>query len=107
LVGAVVVDVAKGEEAKTDAAKARARDPMEHSAIVLHQHVVEALSEEGKPSPEHCFIFHTNRQDRVSAPTNYRRTYLNIEAVCRNIARSWNGVVPPASFDKSRATYRS
>jgi hypothetical protein len=30
-----------------------------------------------------------------------------IEAVCRNIARSWDGIVLPANFDKKRATYRS
>lgn len=105
--GAVVIDVAKGIEPKTDDAKARMKDGMTHSAIVLHQHVVETAPEEGKPSPEHCFIFHTHRQERVVAPTSYKKTYRNIEAVCRNIARSWDGIVPPAGFDKSRATYRS
>jgi hypothetical protein len=105
--GAVVIDVAKGIEPKTDDAKARLTNSMTHSAIILHQHVVETAPEAGKPSPDHCFIFHTHRQERVAAPTSYRKTYRNIEAVCRNIARSWDGIVPPANFDKKRATYRS
>jgi hypothetical protein len=105
--GAVVIDVAKGIEPKTDDAKARLKESMTHSAIVLHQHVVETAPEEGKPSPEHCFIFHTHRQERVVAPTSYKKTYRNIEAVCRNIARSWDSIVPPPSFDNKRATYRS
>ncbi len=106
--GAVVIDVAKGViEPKTDDAKARLKDGMTHSAILLHQHVVETAPEDGKPSPDHCFIFHTHRQERVTAPTTYKKTYRNIEAVCRNIARSWDGIVPPASFDKKRATYRN
>jgi hypothetical protein len=83
-------------EPKTDDAKTRLTDGMMHSAIVLHQHVVETTPDCGKPSPEHC-------QERVSAPTSYKKTYRNIEAVCRNIARSWSGIVPPASFDKTRA----
>jgi hypothetical protein len=104
--GAVVIDVAKGIEPKTDDMKARLKDGMIHSAIILHQHVVETAPEGGKPSPDHCFIFHTHRQDRVTAPTNYRKAYRNIEAVYRNIARSWDGIVPPATFDKKRAIYR-
>jgi hypothetical protein len=106
--GAVLIDVAKGiAEPKTDEAKTRLTDGMMHSAIILHQHVVETAPEGGKPSPEHCFIFHAHRQERVAAPTSYKKTYRNIEAVCRNIARSWSGIVPPDSFDKSRATYRT
>lgn len=105
--GAVVIDVAKGIEPKTDDAKAKLKDGMTHSAILLHQHVVEIAPEEGKPSPEHCFIFHSYRQERVTAPNTYKKTYRNIEAVCQNIARSWDGIVPPASFDKKRATYRN
>jgi hypothetical protein len=104
--GAVVIDVAKGIEPKTDDAKARLKDGMTHSAIILHQHVVETAPEGGKPSPDHCFIFHTHHQERITAPTSYKKTYRNIEAVCRNIARSWNGIVPPANFDKNRATHR-
>ncbi|PPQ43986.1 hypothetical protein CKO39_09990 [Rhodopseudomonas palustris] len=106
--GAVLIDVAKGiVEPKTNEAKARLTEGMTHSAIILHQHVVETTPADGKPSPEHCFIFHTHRQERVVAPTNYKKTYRNIEAVCRNIARSWDGIVPPPNFDKKRATYRS
>jgi hypothetical protein len=105
--GAVLIDVAKGIEPKTDEAKVRLTNGMMHSAIVLHQHVVETTPEDAKTSPEHCFIFHAHRQERVTAPTNSRRTYRNIEAVCRNIARSWDGIVPPDSFDKKRATYRN
>jgi hypothetical protein len=105
--GAVVIDVAKGQEPKTPEAKARLTDGMMHSAIVLHQHVAETAPEDAKTSPDHCFIFHTHRQERVAAPSSYKKTYRNIEAVCRNIARSWDGIVPPASFDKKRATYRN
>lgn len=105
--GAVLIDLAKGVEPKTEDAKARLKDGMTHSAIILHQHVVETAPDGAKPSPDHCFIFHTHRQERVAAPASYKKTYRNIEAVCRNIARSWDGIVPPPTFDKKRATYRS
>lgn len=70
--GAVVIDVAKGTDPKTDDAKARLKDGMVHSAIVLHQHVVETAMDNGKPSPEHCFIFHTHRQEQVTALGSYQ-----------------------------------
>lgn len=102
LFGAVLIDVAKGTEPKSDEAKSKLKNGMAHSAILLHQHLVETrAAEEGKASPEHCFIFHSHRQERVCAPTNYRRAYRNIEAVCRNIARSWDGITPPANFQKA------
>ncbi len=108
LFGAVLIDVAKGIEPKTEESRLRLSSAMAHGAIILHQHVVDHRAEEdGKPSPEHCFIFHAHRQEKVTAPSNYRRTYRNIEAVCRNIARSWEGIEPPSNFDRKRATYRS
>lgn len=108
LVGAVVIDLAKGTEPKTEEAKYRVRSGMEHAAILVHQYVTGHFGTDGvKSSPEHCIIFHTHRQDRVCAPDNYRRAMNNIEAVCRNIARSWDGVAPPLNFDERFAIYRN
>jgi hypothetical protein len=108
LLGAIVVDVAKGIEPRSDDAKARATNAMTHSAILLHEHVTEVFADDdGKPSLEYCVVFHTHRQERVCAPSAYRRTLRNIEAVCRNITRGWEGVEPPISFDPARASYRN
>lgn len=107
LIGALIVDVAKGQTPKTDSAKARVSDGMRHAAILTYQYVArEFPTDDPKPSPDHCVIFHTHRQERVTAPDPHRRMYRNIEAVCRNIARSWNAIDPPASFDPSCAVYR-
>jgi hypothetical protein len=107
LVGALVIDVAKGSSPKTDEAKAKVTNAMVHSAIVLHQYVNDTLGEDGvKPSPEHTIIFHAHRQERVCAPDGYRKTLRNIHAVCRNIAATWERVTPPESFDPKRAQYR-
>jgi hypothetical protein len=108
LLGAVLIDVAKGADPKTDDAKARIKSGMEHSAIILHQHIVETMADDGgKPSTDYCFIFHTYQQNRVSAPSSYRKSYRNIEAVCRNIARGWDSIPPPPNFDRDRAIYRT
>jgi hypothetical protein len=108
LLGAMVIDVAKGILPRTDEAARRLTEGMTHSAILLHQHVVETFTEDdGKPSLEHCVVFHTHRQERVSAPSAYRKMLGNISAVCRNIARGWDGIAPPASFDPRRARYRN
>ncbi len=108
LLGVLLIDVAKGIDPKTDQAKLKAMNAMNHTAILLHRYATEVFADaEGKISPDHCILFHTHRQERVSTPSTYRRDYRNIEAVCRNIARSWHGIEPPQAFDKSRATTRS
>jgi hypothetical protein len=108
LLGAIVIDAAKGVEVKTEESKDRLSSGMLHSAILLHQHVAEVFSaEEGKPSPDHCSIFHTHRQEQICAPSAYRKTFRNIEAVCRNISRGWDNIPPPLNFDPKRATYRN
>ena len=108
LLGAIVIDVAKGIEPKTPEAKARLTNGMMHGAILLHQHVADVFAaDEGKPALEHCTVFHTHRQERVSAPSAYRKMLRNIEAVCRNITRGWDNITPPISFDPKRATYRN
>jgi hypothetical protein len=107
LVGAVVIDAAKGEAPKTETAKIKVADGMAHSAILLHQYVSrEFPGKDPRPSTEHCFIFHTHRQERVCAPDPYRRMYRNMEAVCRNIARSWAAIPAPINFDPAFAEER-
>lgn len=107
LLGALVVDLAKGAVPKTDDAQARLTAAMTNSAVLVNQYV-EAVFEgaDGKPSRDHSVVFHTHRQQWVFAPTNYRSMLRNIEAVCRNIARSWAGIVPPPNFDAKLAMYR-
>jgi hypothetical protein len=109
LLGAIVIDLAKGIEPKTEDTKLRVKNAMVHSAILVHQHVAETFADdfEGKPALEYCSIFHTHRQDHVCAPSAYRRVLSNVEAVCRNIERGWDGVKPPSSFDPKRASYRN
>ena len=107
LIGAVVIDTAKGESPKTEVAKIKIADGMAHSAILLHKYVARAFpGKDPRPSAEHCFVFHAHRQERVCAPDPYRRTYRNMEAVCRNIARSWEAIPEPANFDPAFAEYR-
>jgi hypothetical protein len=108
LVGAIVVDLAKGIEAKTEESKSRTTAGMVHAAALLHQYVTNTLArEDARPSSDHCVIFHSYRRARVSSPSNYRRKLRNVEAVCRVIARGWNDIVPPPSFDPNFATYRN
>jgi hypothetical protein len=108
LVGAIVVDLAKGIEAKTEESKSRTTAGMVHAAALLHQYVTNTLArEDARPSSDHCVIFHSYRRERVSSPSNYRRKLRNVEAVCRVIARGWNDIVPPPSFDPNFATYRN
>jgi len=107
LVGAILVDPAKGDAPKTDISQARVTDGMEHAAILIHQYVVrEFPGEDPKPSADHCVVFHSFRQQRVAAPDPYRRKFRNIEAVCRRIAREWDGIEEPPAFDPASAIYR-
>lgn len=105
--GAILVDTAKGSEAKTDEAKAKATEAMVHAAYLLHEHVARApLGDDEKPSPEHCAIFHAHRPEWVCAPENYRKQLRNLEAACRDIAKAWDAIEPPSSFDPARARFR-
>lgn len=105
--GAIVVDAAKGQEPKSDEAKAKAHTAMTHSAYMLHEHVANTVaSGDEKSSPEHCIVFHTHRQELVCSPTNYKKQLVNLQAACRDIAAAWDGIKPPPSFDASCARYR-
>lgn len=105
--GAILVDSAKGTEAKTEEAKAQATAAMTHSAYLLNEHVADAVAtEDEKVSPEHCMVFHTYRQQLVTSPTNYRRLLRNLHAACRDIAARWAQIDPPASFDPAVTRYR-
>ena len=107
LVGALIVDLAKGTTPKTDETKARVASAMRYGTILVHQYVCATLSgEDSRPSPDHAIIYHAHRQERVCAPAAGRRLSRNIEAVCRNIARSWDGIQPPANFDPAFAMER-
>jgi hypothetical protein len=107
LIGAIVIDTAKGQTPRTDAARLKVLNGMTHSAVLLHEYVVREFPDgDPRPSTEHCLVFHAHRQDRVCAPNPYRRIYRNIEAVCRNIAVGWDAITPPLGFDQQFAEYR-
>lgn len=107
LVGAIVLDVAKGIEPKTEASKARCIRAMLHSAILVHQQVgMGSVGEDERPSADHAIVFHAHRQERVCAPGNHRKMLRNMEAVCRTVARQWKSLEPPTGFDASAAVYR-
>jgi hypothetical protein len=107
LIGAVVIDPAKGVVPKTDAAKLKVKDGMLHAAIMIHQYVSREFPEEDpRPSPEHCIVFHTFTQAKMCAPDGYQRIMRNIEAVCRGIERDWGDIQPPPSFDPKSVMYR-
>ena len=108
LAGAFLIDLAKGTELKTDEAKAKAAKGLAHSAALLHKHVSEMpRGDDSKASTEHCILFHAHRQEITKCPENTRAMLRNVEAVCRNIARSWDGIKPPPSFDSERAVSRT
>lgn len=107
LAGAVIIDTAKGALAKTDKARAKLTNGMHHAAIMLHQYIVrEFPGIDPRASADHCVIFHTNRQERVTAPDPYRRIYRDIEAECRNIARAWPTILEPPGYDSADAEFR-
>lgn len=110
LIGALLIDHAKGIPPKTTEAELKLTNAMSHSAAILNRQVSEILAEGGrddeKVSTEHCIIFHTYRQQQVCCPGNSKKMMNNIDAVCRNMARGWAGVEPPAGFDPSKARYR-
>jgi len=107
LAGAVVIDTAKGPLPRTDKARAKLTNGMHHAAIMLHQYAVREFSDpDPRPSADYCVIFHTNRQERVTAPDPYRRIFRDIEAECRNIARAWPTIPEPVGFDPKDAEFR-
>lgn len=105
--GAIIVDTAKGQEPKTDEAKAKATAGMIHAAYLLHELVANSVvADDEKPSTEHCMVFQSYRPQLVSSPSNYRSQLRNLEAACRDVVSVWNDINPPPSFDPSRARFR-
>ena len=88
--------------------KARATEVMIQASMLLHEHVADLAAERGvKPSPEHCMIFHSYRQELVACPRNYRTQLRIIEATCRGICGAWEAIAPPPNFDPALARYRA
>jgi hypothetical protein len=80
LVGAIVVDLAKGIASKTKESKSRTTVGMLCAATLLHQYVTNTLArDDARPSSDHCIIFRSYRQERVSSQSNYRRMLRNVE----------------------------
>jgi hypothetical protein len=108
LIGALLVDVAKGADLRTDDAKARASRGMLIATMLRNQYVVGIFpGDDPKPSAEHCIVFHAYRQETQHCPANYRRVIRNLEAVCSNISRGWDAIEPPRDFDPAYAIYRN
>lgn len=107
LIGALVLDTAKGQSLKSKDGEDRANKAMLHSAAILHDHVSRGIGDGEKASNEHSIVFHTFRPHKVTAPGNYKRLLRNVEAVCRNVRDNWDAIKPPPGFDADRATYRS
>ena len=108
LAGALVIDLAKGAELKTDAARLKAEDGRVHAASLLHRHVAALQYEDDtKAATEQCVIFHAYRQQPTCAPKSAGRMYRNIEAVCKNIARGWENIIPPPKFEANRSINRT
>jgi hypothetical protein len=107
LAGGFLVDFAKGEPIKTDAAKAKAMKAMTHAACVLHMQVQALRCSNGeKASAEHCWVYHVVRDELIIAPSGYATPLRNMKALCRSLAKRWDDIPPPSSFDPSRARYR-
>lgn len=104
--GALIIDVAKGTEPKSDELKRRATNAMSYTAILLHELAIELASADERASLEHCLVFHTNRQELVAAPSNYKKMLRNMVAACRTAVAHWPDIAPPASFDPKAARYR-
>jgi hypothetical protein len=109
LIGAIIVDFAKGPSCNTDEARSKAEKSMKHSAVMLHERTeADAAGPDaaGRASPEHCVILHAHRGEAIAAPSNYRTMMKNVRAVCRDIARAWADIEPPPGFDQRYAVYR-
>src|SRR5262245_5441327 len=77
--GAILVDLAKGIQPKSEELKQRATTAMTYTAMLLHEHVSNGVvGENERASPEHCMAYHTHRQELAQSPTNYRRQLANI-----------------------------
>lgn len=106
-IGAIIVDVSKGQSCTTDEARRKVEKAMTHSAVLLHTLVADGATTESElASSNHCIVFHAHRAQVVTAPENYKTMMKNMQAVCRDIRRAWAGIEPPAGFDPSRATTR-
>jgi hypothetical protein len=80
---------------------------MSITSMLLHDLVSNTVIADGeKASPDHCYTFHSYRQERVTSPSNYRKTFNVIEAALRTVRDLWVGIQPPVSFDPARARYR-
>ena len=105
--GAILVDPAKGIIPKSEELKRRTTEAMTYTSMLLHELVSNTIVKEGeRSSPEHCVTFHSHRQERVAAPTNYRRQLGIMQAACRTISGTWNAIQPPPSFNPGFARYR-
>ena len=107
-IGAIIVDVSKGQSCTTDEARRKVEKAMTHSAVLLHTLIANgASSDEEVASSDHCIVFHAHRAQAISAPENYKTMMKNMLAVCRDIRRAWGDIkAPPAGFDLGRATVR-
>jgi hypothetical protein len=107
LIGAVVIDTAKGQTPKTEVTKRRAEREMLYSAIMVHQYLLREFTEDDpKPSAEQSIIFHTFRQQKMRAPDNYLKILRNLEADRRTIGRAWPDIKEPTGFDPTAVVYR-
>jgi hypothetical protein len=110
LIGALLIDNAKGTLPKTPEAEAKLTSGMCYAAALLHRQVAEIVAESGtdevRVSPEHCVIFHPYRQQQIASPTSSRKMIRNVEAVCTGVARGWDRILAPTSFDAAKARFR-
>ena len=106
-IDAVIVDVAKGQSCTTEEARRKVEKAMTHAAVLVHTLVASAVAAENEvASSAHCTVFHAHRAQAVTAPENYRTMMRNMQAVCRDIRRSWDTIEPPGGFDPEMATVR-
>lgn len=107
LVGAAIVDVAVGVDAKKEETKARQTRAMAYTAYLLHNYVERhRCGENSKASGEHCVVYHVHRNERVDAAKQYKTELGRMEAACRTVAIQWPKLTAPGSFDPTKARYR-
>lgn len=107
LAGGLIADFAKGDVVKTPAAEAKAKKALTHSACVLHMQVEAIRCANGeKASAPHCWVYHVVRDDLLVAPSGYATPLRNMRALCRSLAKRWDSIEPPSSFDPKRAKFR-
>lgn len=98
VVGGVLLRLAKGTDAETEAAAAKRREIGKNAAVIVFLFAREHLTGRGQPSYKHCFSVDVQRMEAHAAPRGHVQRTNNLKVACRVIQAMWDRVDPPPDF---------